>query len=354
MDKIGRNDPCPCGSGKKYKHCCLNKENSAVNTHNPASDLREELQRAIGDRVFESIEEAKEFAHKFMESKNSAPQLDFLGLSADQMHRLLYSPLEDLEDTIRFNHDLEPEAFKDIPIVKNTLYFLTRMKDIQPMKATAKGNLPIAFARELDSYFGSLLSQAGFRIRSEEESPLLNALRHILTMCGWIKKVYNRFSLTKKGENILQKGFSEPHFFTLLKTFTRSFNWAFIDRYGELSIIRDSFLFSLYVLHTKARIPVKGEVLGDYFIKAFPMALLEADDIAFFDPEDYVKSCFSLRFLERFCEYFGFIDVKREKISLARSKLTLIKSSFFNQYIDWSEIAKPPKTILALDSRIYH
>ena len=22
--KIGRNDPCPCGSGKKYKNCCLN------------------------------------------------------------------------------------------------------------------------------------------------------------------------------------------------------------------------------------------------------------------------------------------------------------------------------------------
>ncbi len=24
--KIGRNDPCPCGSGKKYKKCCMNKE----------------------------------------------------------------------------------------------------------------------------------------------------------------------------------------------------------------------------------------------------------------------------------------------------------------------------------------
>ncbi|MBK3517601.1 SEC-C domain-containing protein [Carboxylicivirga sp. N1Y132] len=23
--KTGRNDPCPCGSGKKYKKCCLNK-----------------------------------------------------------------------------------------------------------------------------------------------------------------------------------------------------------------------------------------------------------------------------------------------------------------------------------------
>ena len=20
--KVGRNDPCPCGSGKKYKYCC--------------------------------------------------------------------------------------------------------------------------------------------------------------------------------------------------------------------------------------------------------------------------------------------------------------------------------------------
>lgn len=24
-NKIGRNDPCPCGSGKKYKNCCINK-----------------------------------------------------------------------------------------------------------------------------------------------------------------------------------------------------------------------------------------------------------------------------------------------------------------------------------------
>ena len=21
--KVGRNDPCPCGSGKKYKKCCM-------------------------------------------------------------------------------------------------------------------------------------------------------------------------------------------------------------------------------------------------------------------------------------------------------------------------------------------
>lgn len=25
-EKIGRNDPCPCGSGKKYKQCCHKKK----------------------------------------------------------------------------------------------------------------------------------------------------------------------------------------------------------------------------------------------------------------------------------------------------------------------------------------
>ena len=24
VPKVGRNEPCPCGSGKKFKHCCAN------------------------------------------------------------------------------------------------------------------------------------------------------------------------------------------------------------------------------------------------------------------------------------------------------------------------------------------
>jgi preprotein translocase subunit SecA len=27
--KVGRNDPCPCGSGKKFKSCCMRKEAAA-------------------------------------------------------------------------------------------------------------------------------------------------------------------------------------------------------------------------------------------------------------------------------------------------------------------------------------
>lgn len=37
MDKKpGRNDPCPCGSGKKYKSCCLAKEEPKKSTYTEA------------------------------------------------------------------------------------------------------------------------------------------------------------------------------------------------------------------------------------------------------------------------------------------------------------------------------
>lgn len=39
---IGRNDPCPCGSGKKYKKCCANKEVITV-----AEVLEDELERTL-------------------------------------------------------------------------------------------------------------------------------------------------------------------------------------------------------------------------------------------------------------------------------------------------------------------
>jgi hypothetical protein len=39
--KMGRNDPCPCGSGKKFKTCCLGKdggeESSPVPVRTPNS-----------------------------------------------------------------------------------------------------------------------------------------------------------------------------------------------------------------------------------------------------------------------------------------------------------------------------
>ena len=34
--KVGRNDPCPCGSGLKYKKCCLGKDDGQTEENRTA------------------------------------------------------------------------------------------------------------------------------------------------------------------------------------------------------------------------------------------------------------------------------------------------------------------------------
>ena len=50
MAKIGRNTPCPCGSGKKYKRCCLSKEKEMKKRKLPTGRFRYEF-GSYGDAI---------------------------------------------------------------------------------------------------------------------------------------------------------------------------------------------------------------------------------------------------------------------------------------------------------------
>lgn len=63
MTKIGRNDPCPCGSGLKYKKCCISKA-----TPTPAGQVNEAGQlslslRAEVDKIQQAAAEKKNTLH---------------------------------------------------------------------------------------------------------------------------------------------------------------------------------------------------------------------------------------------------------------------------------------------------
>jgi tetratricopeptide (TPR) repeat protein len=63
MSKPGRNDPCPCGSGKKYKKCCLPQQEaartSAVHREKPfIAELRPDLDEAV-DRALQRLEQGE-------------------------------------------------------------------------------------------------------------------------------------------------------------------------------------------------------------------------------------------------------------------------------------------------------
>jgi tetratricopeptide (TPR) repeat protein len=62
MSKPGRNDPCPCGSGKKYKKCCLPREEAARAAAPPEepfiAELRPDLDEAV-DRALQRLEQGE-------------------------------------------------------------------------------------------------------------------------------------------------------------------------------------------------------------------------------------------------------------------------------------------------------
>ena len=51
--KVGRNDPCPCGSGKKYKFCCLNKQPEPIDRIESA---QEQLELKIKQEIMQIVQ----------------------------------------------------------------------------------------------------------------------------------------------------------------------------------------------------------------------------------------------------------------------------------------------------------
>jgi SEC-C motif len=49
--QVGRNEPCPCGSGRKYKHCCLAKDEAT------AREARVKAEAKVAEKAAKAAEE---------------------------------------------------------------------------------------------------------------------------------------------------------------------------------------------------------------------------------------------------------------------------------------------------------
>jgi hypothetical protein len=56
--QVGRNDPCPCGSGKKYKHCCMDADLEAQRQAAQDPDEPSEQRQQEQERLAQNIEKA--------------------------------------------------------------------------------------------------------------------------------------------------------------------------------------------------------------------------------------------------------------------------------------------------------
>jgi hypothetical protein len=74
-DKVGRNEPCPCGSGKKYKRCCLEKHEASRHANDTALKAKQKeqerlikyIEKAFGLLASRKYDEAIRFASKVIE-----------------------------------------------------------------------------------------------------------------------------------------------------------------------------------------------------------------------------------------------------------------------------------------------
>ena len=85
MVKIGRNNPCPCGSGKKYKKCCLLREDGAKRCSPKREKIRfipvyfpiDKLSNSVNDLIKENkLDEAEAVSRKLL--KEYPDQIDGL------------------------------------------------------------------------------------------------------------------------------------------------------------------------------------------------------------------------------------------------------------------------------------
>jgi tetratricopeptide (TPR) repeat protein len=79
MNKTGRNDPCPCGSGNKYKRCCLPKDQAADRAAlAAAAELRAAEQEEF-EALLDEDEIELEYEEKLTESSNAVVDLIHAG-----------------------------------------------------------------------------------------------------------------------------------------------------------------------------------------------------------------------------------------------------------------------------------
>lgn len=301
-----------------------------------ATEFLKEIREAVEGRDFASIEELQAFVKQLNDARNSAPLTDFCGLSPEQMHRMLHFPFTS-PHIARF-----AETFAEPPAapVLDLVMMLAEACAGKGLKATATGNLPRAFCRETAlAYWGKEHYEKwmlGRELRQEQDCFDLHVTRHVATMAGLLRKYQGRFLLTKRGASLREAADRGSVYLGLFRTYTGKFNWGFRDGYEELSIVQQSFLYSLFLLAKFGAAFRPAAFYEGKFLQAFPDVLGEINEPAYRSKESYIGRCYTLRTMERFAYFFGLIEIKDHKPAVFRDTFEMRKRPLLDRLVTFA------------------
>lgn len=140
VSKVGRNDPCPCGSGKKYKRCCLPDDEEIGFLRSAADNVLRKLGYfAFSQRFLEDFEiafyifwaeeyEPDEFPHLSQSEQVHFTEWYFLDYFLDDGRKIAEIFLQELGDELS---SLEREALEERLSSSPALY---EVLEVEPCK----------------------------------------------------------------------------------------------------------------------------------------------------------------------------------------------------------------------------
>ncbi len=320
-EKVGRNDLCPCGSGKKYKKCCLGQDERGTGD---IQGIGREIEQAMEGHDFGSLAEMQAFVDELMQQRNAAPVDELQGLSPNEMHQLLYAPWSSPQ-LIAFPDPLDVDP--DAPIV--TLFgLLVEAIGESGLKPTATGNLPRNFCREAALRY---MGEEGYAehtkfggINSEPDVHELHVTRLVAEMAGLIRKYKGRFVLTRECRSLLKNSGMAGVYPRLFRAYVQEYNWGYGDGYGEIPFIQQSFAFTLYLLQRYGETERPREFYEDAFLDAFPMLLEQVASRPHLSAEKRIRSAYLVRALGGFAHFLGLARVQRTSEELLNAEYRVL------------------------------
>jgi hypothetical protein len=306
--KDGPNDPCPCGSGKKYKRCCMD------NSSKQHAEIFDDIAQVMAMNPSLSLDDLNVVLRQRVAEQNNRPNPYFCGLSPSQMTNWLYAPISELaEMTISTPNDLSSS-----PVMRYLALILDEaMLQDGAFKATAKGNLPTKLVKQASALlpefavakFETPICINNYAGSNEDKFNALHYTRILAEIAGIIYLKSGRFHVKKVAQKQYQIHGLSAFFLPMLEAAVTGYNWGYLDAWDDHLDIRTFWVFMLWRLQTHASI----DQLIEEFCVAFPDFLHQFPSENYFTPQDQLQALIETRFVERFIQFWGFVTVNPRK-----------------------------------------
>ncbi|MFW6388100.1 MAG: tetratricopeptide repeat protein, partial [bacterium] len=223
-----------------------------------------------------------------------------LGLSDDQVSALISGDPERYMQLFEIAAELRPGEEDTVAVLRLTRALLSAVGEREPMKATAKGNLPQAVVKELSSGAFSGAEPWYVRVNREDDSFVLSWIRKLAQKAGLLALRKGVFRLTKAGRSAMEGAAWARLYTRLMETHLRHPEVLHrFDRHEDDGAVAVSLPFLLFAARDSTQ---------EYLYEEDFAELLHAVDLGVYSSPELLGEAIALRFFKRFAVPFGLVE----------------------------------------------